>query len=356
MAAERHEGRRSAKIWFDIAEFRAHLTALQDFQIQLMRRFQISGQTAFYVAYEDIQDIDVLNGLGRFLGATLPLDKPAQTTKVQNPASLEDKVENYDEMMQALSSMDFFGLGRTPNFEPRRGPGIPGYVTGKTAPLLFMPVAGAPDGRIRRWMADMEGIGVEDLPTGQTQKDLRRWLRQHPGHRSFTVVRHPVDRLHEVFCRRILPPPGGEAAQALRDTLRKDYKVPLPVDGPGKGWTAAQHRDAFLAFARFVKGNLGGQTSITVDKAWASQNVLIQGMAEFAPPGLILREEDMTQGLAFLAGGIGRTAPALGQRTAHGPLSLAEIYDERVETAVRDAYQRDYLVYGFTPWGDAQAA
>lgn len=341
---------KSARITFLAAEFRTHVDALQRFQVHLMRRLQTSGQTAFYVAYEDIQDVEVLNGLGRFLGAADPLEKLAQTTKVQNPAGLEEKVENYAEMVAALSSTDFFGLGRTPNFEPRRGPGVPGYVTARDAPLLFMPVAGGPEGRVRRWMAELDGVTVDDLPTGQTQKELRRWLRLHNSHRSFTAVRHPVDRLHDAFCRRILPV-AGEAMVTLRETLRQDYRLPIPEKGPDAGWTPTQHRAAFLAFAAFVKGNLGGQTSLRVEKAWASQNVLIQGMADFAPPELIFREDDLADGLDFLAARIGRKGPKLAKRIPRGPVDLSGIYDAEIEAAVREIYQRDYLVYGFAPWG-----
>lgn len=346
---------KSARIRFDAAEFRAHVEALQSFQVLVMRRLQTSGQTAFYVAYDDIQDLEVLNGLARFLGASGRLDKPVTTTKVQNPAGLEDKVDNYAEMAEALSSTDFFGLGRTPNFEPRRGPGVPDYVTARDAPLLFMPVAGGPEGRVKRWLAALDGVTVDDLRAGQSQKDLRRWLRQRPGHRSFTVVRHPVDRLHETFCRRILATTGPAAMPTLRATLRADYKLPIPAKAPGKDWTPARHAAAFRAFCDFVKGNLGGQTSLRVEKAWASQNVLIQGMSDFAPPELILREDELPDSLAFLAARIGRPAPEVAPRAPHGPIPLADIYTPEIESLVRDIYQRDYLIYGFAAWDQASA-
>ena len=32
------------------------------------------------------------------------------------------------------------------------------------------------------------------------------------------------------------------------------------------------------------------------------------------------------------------------------PYTLADIYDEEVEDAVRAAYQRDYMMFGFKPW------
>ncbi len=51
------KARKAAKATFDAAEFEAHLEALQAFQLKLMNRLQTSGQTAFYVAYEDLQSV-----------------------------------------------------------------------------------------------------------------------------------------------------------------------------------------------------------------------------------------------------------------------------------------------------------
>ena len=61
--------RKDAKAQFDAAEFEAHLEALQAFQVTLMNALQTMGQTAFYVAYEDLQDVAVMNGPARWLGA-----------------------------------------------------------------------------------------------------------------------------------------------------------------------------------------------------------------------------------------------------------------------------------------------
>ena len=59
---------------FDADEFSRHLEALQAFQMLLLNRLQTSGQTAFYVAYEDLQSVEVMNGLARFLGVEARLE------------------------------------------------------------------------------------------------------------------------------------------------------------------------------------------------------------------------------------------------------------------------------------------
>ena len=68
-----------AKAWID--QFDEHLGALRAFQLRLMQNLQLSGQTAFYVAYEDIQNVDVVNGLAKFLGQSEQLNNLSKKLK-----------------------------------------------------------------------------------------------------------------------------------------------------------------------------------------------------------------------------------------------------------------------------------
>ncbi len=344
---------RSARVRFDAAEFEAHLTQLQQFQQTLLHALQSSGQTAFYLSYEDVGDLQVLNGLVRFLGVEGRLESVSGKLKKQNPAPLSEKVSNFDEMVAALSRLDRFDLTRTPNFEPRKGPMVPGYVAAARAPLLFMPIKGGPVARVEGWMAALDAVDRDALQRNFNQKSLRQWKRGHPGHRSFTVVTHPLERAHDVFWTRILPVSGPNAMPTLRETLRRDYRVPLPEEGPGPGYGRDQHRVGFLAFLEFLKGNLGGQTGIRVDQAWASQSTLLQGMAQFALPDMVLRAERLVEDLAMLSAQIGRHALAPSGTTAEHPVPLSDIHDDALEAAARDAYHRDYLMFGYRAWRGA---
>ncbi|WP_375260748.1 nodulation protein NodH [Palleronia sp.] len=343
-------GARKAKIRFDSVEFAAHVDALRAFQLRVMHILQTTGQTAFYIAYEDLGDLAVLNGLAAWLGVEGRLDKLSDRTKVQNPGALSEKVENYDEMFAALGPTDVFDLGRTPIFEPRRGPAVPSYVAATKAPLLFMPVAGGPRASVEAWLAEIDGVGPEDLGREMTQKDLRKWKRQHPGHRSFTVLRHPVPRLYHTFCRHILMP-GPGCSHEIRETLRRIYALPIPEGAPGPSYNEDSHKVAFLAFAAFAKGNLGGQTSLRVDPSWASQSSLLQGMVDFALPDLVLREDEAADRLAELAQSRNLRSPSFSVEPDPQPMPLSAIYDAEVEAAVKAAYQRDYMMFGFSPWG-----
>lgn len=341
---------KTAQITFDRAEFETHLDQLQRFQASLLHGLQTTGQTAFYVAYDDLSDLAVLDGLAAFLGVDHKISRASKRTKVQNPAPLEQKVSNFDEMQQAIAGIDRFDLTRTPNFEPRRAPAVPTYVAGARAPLLFQPIKAGPEARICAWLAALDDVPVDDLTVGFTQKTLRQWKRRHPGHRSFTVIRHPVARLHRAFVTRILCH-GPDTCWDIRDSLRKTYKLPIPKDAPDRTYTAAQHKEAFLAFAKFVRGNLGGQTGLRVDASWASQTEVLHGLAQVLVPDMVLRESDLELGLKQLAEQVGLTAPGVAPDADDAPVPLLQIYDEAVEDAVRAAYQKDYMMFGFRSLG-----
>ncbi|MEO0751388.1 MAG: nodulation protein NodH [Pseudomonadota bacterium] len=343
--------RKAGKAVFEAREFETHVTALQAFQVFLLNRLQTSGQTAFYLAYEDLQDVAVMNGLARFLGVEAQLDALDGSLKKQNPSPLSDKVENFDEMERALSGMDRFNLTRTPNFEPRRGAGVPAFVTGAKAPLLFMPVRSGPEAPVRAWLAALDGVAEDTLPTQMNQKALRQWKRRNKGHRSFTVLRHPVARAHDVFCTRILPRGEGTFSD-IRKTLRNFHKLPIPGEWPSEAYTVDIHRQAFVAFLEFLGANLSGQTNIRVDAHWATQAEVLQGFAGFALPDLVIREDEMARALPDLAEAMGyANPPSVDGPAPDAPFALADIYDGAVEEAAAQVYQRDYMLFGFEPWG-----
>jgi LPS sulfotransferase NodH len=338
---------------FSAAEFEQHLSTLQDFQIRVLNTLQISGQTAFYIDYEDLQNLDVINGLAKWLGVASRLDALDAKLKKQNPQPLSAKVENFDDMDRSLAALDRFNLTRTPNFEPRRGAAVPGYLAAQETPLLFLPVAGGPEAQIARWMADLDGGSPEVLKDGFSQKTLRKWRAQNAGFRSFTVLRHPVARSHHVFCQRILNDGPGNFSR-IRRYLRQVYKMDLPKSGVPDEYDAHKHRDAFFLFLRFVQDNLAGQTSMRVDPNWASQSELVKGFTAVAAPDFVLREDELHTMLPIIGNIYGKTAD-VAVALDDTPISLAEIYDADIEALVRGIYKRDYNAFGFSDWADQAA-
>ena len=342
--------RKDAKARFDAAEFEDHIARLQTFQVFLMNMLQKTGQTAFYVDYEDLNDLDVMNGLARFLGSEERLEALDDKLKIQNPQTLEDKVANFDEMTEALAGIDRFNLTRTPNFEPRRGAAVPAHVAGFKAPLLFMPIRSGPEEEVRRWLAALDGTTPDALYTKLNQKLLRQWQRSTPGHRSFTVLRHPLGRAHTAFCTRILSRGPGCLGE-IRRILRNFHKLPIPGAGPDETYDRRAHHTAFTAFLQFLKANLRGQTSVRVDANWATQSAILQGMAQVCLPDLIIREDEMQLQLGALAKQVGYPgATPVDAAPKDAPFALADIYDETLEALAADIYQRDYEAFGFGAW------
>lgn len=331
---------KSATARFEAAEFEAHLAALQDFQLALLRGLQTTGQTAFYLDYEDLGSVAVLNGLASFLGVEGGLKAPDDTLKKQNPEEIASKIENLPEMHTALARLDRFNLSRTPNFEPRRPAAIPTAVAAADAPLVFFPIRSAPDAEIRDWLS---ALGAGGLLDGFGQKTLRQWKRANPGHRSFMVLRHPLLRAYVAFRDKIV---SGQLAEQRRILIRA-YKAVLPDAGADFADADAE-RAAFLVFLRYAKLSVAGQTGLRVDPNWASQTAVVQGVSGFQPPDHILREDRLAAGLHQLAAEIGIPAPpAPAAVSADG---LLAIHDTALEAAAADAYQRDYLGFGFGPY------
>ena len=344
--------RKDAVAEFDSAEFEAHLTSLQAFQIKLLHALQITGQTAFYVAYEDLQDVAVMNGLARFLGVDHQLESLDDSLKKQNPEPLSDKVRNFDQMAEGLARLDRFNLTRTPNFEPRRGAAVPGYVAAAQAPLLYLPMRSGPEAQVMEWLAALDGVGTDGLLGRFSQKTLRQWMRRNAGHRSFTVLRHPVARAHAAFCERILTTGPGHYAE-IRRVLRKSHGLPIPKDAPDGRYDRHAHHAAFVAFLEFLKINLTGQTMVRVDAAWATQMQVLQGYAQFALPDMILREAEAEVYLPALAQQQGYDdPPSWPDAPPDQPFALADIYDSQLEDLVSTVYQRDYIAFGFSAWKD----
>ncbi len=338
--------RRSAKITFDAKEYEEYIAPQTAFRSDLQTALQISGQTAFHIAFEDIPNVNVINGIAKFLEVDGRKEQTSQALKRQNPAPLKDKVKNYDEMVASLGGGDQFETAQTSRFEPARGAVVPSYIAAADAPLIYLPVACASDNRIATWLAEFDG-GLID---GFTQKTLRQWKRKHMGHRSFSVVSHPIARAHRAFCRYIVAT-GPNSYVEIRDVLRKKHKLPIPGGAVNENnYDKRAHRAAFIQFLEFVQQNLNGQTNIRVDPTWASQEKVLQGIAQFALPDMILRAETLETGLAQLAEQVGMECPMISDVEKDAPYDLSDFYDSDVEAAGRQAYQRDYMMFGYKAW------
>jgi LPS sulfotransferase NodH len=325
---------------FDLDEFTGRLDSLQQFQRRLQHRLQTSGQTAFYIDYDDILDLEVLNGLAAFLGVEGRLSALNYRFKKQNPEPVLEKVANPSEMQSGLASVDFFALSHSPDFEPRRAAAVPSYLASEAKPLLFMPIKAAPEAQIRKWLNAMGPV-----QSAMDRQTLRRWREGSPGHRCFTVVRHPLARAHAVFSDYI----AREWMPELRPYLKRVHKFALPPKGKGYE-TAADYREGLMVFLDLIRHLHNGRTELRTPPQLATQGMILQGFASLQGPDLVMREDRMDAGLAWLASEIGQSLPPLPAATTTEPFALQDIYGPDLEAAARAAYGRDYSGFGFADW------
>ena len=202
--------------------------------------FKKFASLAGYCDYYTIVCTEVFEGIEPLHEDTMLFvvhkDAPDDKLKKQNPEGIGEKVVNPAEMEAALARLDRFNLARTPNFEPRRPPAIPSFVAVEGAGLLYMPVRSGPEAHVQAWMVR---LGRGGLVGDFVQKTLRQWKKANPGHRSFTVIRHPLLRAHQAFLTQIV---SGKLAEH-RASLIRSQKADLPP--PGQPFLdLAQHRDS----------------------------------------------------------------------------------------------------------------
>lgn len=331
---------------FDAAEFRERLDGLLDFQSRLRHGLQASGQTAFVLDYEDILDLEVLNGLAAFLGVEGRLTELDYRFKKQNPEPVSEKVSNPAEMARALSAIDWFGRNHSPNFEPRRTPAVPQYLASSGAPLLFLPIRSAPEQRLKKWL---QGFGP--LVPGFDRGSLRAWKAANPAHRSFTMLRHPLARAHAAYADFL----KREWMPELRPYLKRVHRFELPPKGEGFA-SADEFRAGLAVFLDLIRHMLNGRTELRLPAQFATQFATLQGFGQLQSPDHVLREGDIARGLAALLAEVGiEDAPALPDEPAAAPHPLAAIYGADLEEAARAAYGRDYEAFGFGDWSPQAA-
>jgi len=137
--------KKTTKVKFVAEEFETRLSKLQFFQELILQRLQMAGQTGFYLRYDDLNNLSVINGLGNYLGSAHKLKDLSSRYKPQNPTYLHEKVVNPEDMQTALANMDPFKLSSTPSFEPKRAPTLPNSIAAARSPLLYLSIPSGPD-------------------------------------------------------------------------------------------------------------------------------------------------------------------------------------------------------------------
>lgn len=328
-----------AKATFDADEFEEHVALLQRTQLETLRVLQLSGQAAFHVNFDDVNDLDVLNGIAQFLGVPGRITELPRKLKRQNPEPLDEKLENPEAVAPTIARIDWCDLGRAPWLEPRRGPMVPGYVAAARASLLFMPVPGVTARPVMDWLAALDGVGRDALQRNFSQASLRDWRKTHPMHRSFTMVTHPLIRAWRVYATHIR---AGEWP-AVRNQIERLFGFDLNLAATDPD----EIREGFRHVLKFMAASMASQTDVWTRPHWASQAAVVQGFGAVAYPDHVLREHTAGAELEWMAGLIGYAGPELREAQDPGPVPLLSILDDDLQAQARAAYARDYETFGY---------
>ena len=354
--------RKKAKITFDIVAFKSYLNKIQGFLVDIKNGLQLSGQTAFYLNYEDLNNVEVFNGLAAYLGGAEPRKELDSKIIRQNPEGMQEKVNNYSEMMTQVAELDLLGTQAVPVLEVVRNPASKSFSAGKKFPVLFMPMHKAEFPEVAEWLSKHEKqiSNNDEIALEMNQKQLGVWLNSHPMRQSMTIVTHPVERAYNAFYRHIFCT-GDDLFPWIRNTLENHYNVTLPdkklAVSPNRsvlensGYSVNHHRQAFVKFLKFVKGNLQGLTRARIDQSWASQNAILQGYCRLVFADKIIHKGDLAAALRDIEDKLGVKPIALSsaQASTHC-FDLSEIYCTEIEEIARSTYARDYQMFGFGNW------
>lgn len=349
--------RKTAKVDFDIVGFKSYVNNLSEFSRKIRNKLQATGQAAFQLSYTDLGRLEVFNGLSKFLESEEQLDDLKEKIKRQNPEGLSEKVNNYKEMMEQVRSINFLDTGLPEFHEPERHAAAKNFILCDTVPLLFLPIGNYGKSTIEHWMKSHLEATDGNLLSGLKQKQVFNWLENNQARVAFSMLAHPVERVAHAFNKHIFQT-GDDSFPWIRKILIDQYNVKIPdaelCETINKGaldsigYDVEDYRQALKKFAKFLNGNLKGQTRARIDHSWASQSAILDGYTKIVHPDYLMRPQNYETLASVIEEQLGLSNIAVGEiEMEDAPFDLEQVYDEELEQIVAKAYSRDYLNFGF---------
>ncbi len=333
-----------ARVRFDEAEFHEYLLALKGFERKVFLETKRTGQTVFSLAYEELLDAEVISGLLQFMGVGEKGRPKAPRIKKQNSSHVREKFVNSDDVERYLSRISAERFEGHDFYPLKVNSRVRSFLFCENVGLVYCPVTSCLDAEIARWLGYLGG-GGKAVKCGVTQAELKSWKIEHPGFRSFTILRHPVLRAYSSFVS-LLENKEGSAPSGLYEYLSSEYGISMV----GGARDDANSRAEFRKFLEFLKANKDGRTPFAVAQEWMSQVDILKGISQYLPPDLILREDEATQKLGQLASQF--VSDVDGPDIANSELirCVNQVHDEKIERKVRAIYGKDYDLLGFSDW------
>ncbi|MEO8530961.1 MAG: nodulation protein NodH, partial [Deltaproteobacteria bacterium] len=97
---------RTATVNFDRAQFDIWRDEVVGYYDMLSHRLRASGQVPFTIKYSELHDIDLLNGIAKFLEISDEISKVSTETKKQIADAPQDVIENWSEVSDLFSDAD----------------------------------------------------------------------------------------------------------------------------------------------------------------------------------------------------------------------------------------------------------
>ena len=352
--------RKTAQVDFDIVGFKSYMNSLSEFSKKIRTKLQATGQAAFQLSFTDLGQLEVFNGLSHFLESEERLEGLKEKIKRQNPEGLSEKVNNYKEMIEQVRSINFLDTGLPEFHEPERHAAAKNFILGETVPLLFLPIGDYGKPMLMDWMKCHLEASNGGLLSGLKQKEVFNWLEKNQTRIAFSLLAHPVERVHHAFNVHIFQA-GKNGFPWIRKILIEQYHVKMPdadlCETINKGaldsigYDVEDYRQALKKFVKFLNGNLKGQTRARIDYSWASQTAILDGYTKVVHPDYLLRAESYENIIRAIEEQLGLAHIPIGEIAKEdAAFQLAEVYDEELEQLVAKAYSRDYLNFGFKRW------
>ncbi|MEM9196625.1 MAG: hypothetical protein AAGD12_02125 [Pseudomonadota bacterium] len=343
--------RKSAQVHVDAGALAAFRTAREQARTDFLRQMREAGCSAFHLRFEELGELALINGLGRFLGSAHQLSRISPTLHRQNPGPLAAHVSN----PEVLERQE-----KEPQAEPVR-PMLRGVRLAPAARLLFVPIPGAHEDCLVHWFAGLAAEGGGQPPALRamlTQREVEAGLRQGAIRLAVTATRHPMARLYDVFMSRFVRP-RGRGFPRIRSALVRMHGLTLPdtelansADRAGLaalGYDLAAHRRSFEVFLDFLALNLAGRSTIRIDPLWMPQVAHLAQISGWLPMRRVLGP-DLAGDAARLRAELGLIGSETALAAPPDPLfPLAETWTPELGARVAQLYADDHRLLGYDP-------